>query len=79
MSRFAQVTRTGTLIILLVSASSSSAQQVTQRAPGTDTTASTQPSAGRPRLLKAFVIDDRLSALRREPGVQSQVVRRLRR
>jgi hypothetical protein len=27
---------------------------------------------------KAFVIDDRLSALRREPGLQSEVIRRLR-
>jgi hypothetical protein len=32
----------------------------------------------RTNYLKAFVIDDRLSALRREPGLQSEVIRRLR-
>lgn len=77
MSRLAQVTA-GTLILLLMSASSASTQQVTQRAPGTDATGSAQAPAGRVAYLKAFVINERLSALRREPGVQSQVIRRLR-
>jgi len=79
MSRLAQVTRAaaGTLILLLMSDSGSSAQQVTHRAPGTDGIGSTQAPAGRPRYLKAFVINDRLSALRREPSVQSEVIRRL--
>lgn len=80
MSRLAQVTRAaaGTLILLLMSASSASTQQVTKRAPGTDATGSAQAPAGRVAYLKAFVINERLSALRREPGVQSQVIRRLR-
>jgi hypothetical protein len=80
MSRLIQVTRAaaGTLILLLMSASSASTQQVTKRAQRTDGIGSAQAPAGRVAYLKAFVIDDRLSALRREPGVQSQVIRRLR-
>lgn len=79
MSWLAQVTRAaaGTLLLLLMSASNISAQQLTTRAPATDAKGSTT-QAGRGAYLKAFVIDDRLSALRREPGLQSQVVRRLR-
>jgi len=38
----------------------------------------TQATPPRTNYLKAFVIDDRLSALRREPGLQSEVIRRLR-
>jgi hypothetical protein len=38
----------------------------------------TQAQAKRAAYWKAFVIDDRLSALRREPGLQSEVIRRLR-
>lgn len=41
-------------------------------------TAGTQPLAKRLSFSKAFVIDDRLSALRREPGLQSEVIHRLR-
>lgn len=80
MSRLAQVTRAaaGTLILLLMSASNASTQQVTKRAQRTDGIGSAQAPAGRVAYLKAFVINDRLSALRREPGVQSQVIRRLR-
>ena len=76
MSRLAQVIRAaaGTLILLLVSASSSSAQHVTKTAPAPSVKVSTKA----PTYLKAFVIDDRLSALRREPGLQSVVIRRLR-
>jgi uncharacterized protein YgiM (DUF1202 family) len=38
-----------------------------------------EPAASwRARFLKAYVIDDRLSALRREPSLQSRVMRRLR-
>jgi hypothetical protein len=36
------------------------------------------PAAAAVTYLKAFVINDRLSALRREPGLRSQVIRRLR-
>lgn len=80
MSKLARVTRAaaGTLFLLLMPASSSSAQQVIQRAPGADDKVSTHAPAGPARFLKAFVINDRLSALRREPSVQSEVIRRLR-
>jgi len=99
MSRLAQVSRAaaGTLVLLLVSASSSSAQHVTKTAARTLVlllvSASSSPaqhvtktapakyvkgSTKAPAYLKAFVIDDRLSALRREPGLQSVVIRRLR-
>lgn len=80
MNRPARVTRTaaGTIALLLISVSSSSAQQVTKRPPVTQTTGSVQAPAGRARYLKAFVINERLSALRREPSVQSEVIRRLR-
>ena len=39
---------------------------------------SSQAPNARPTSLKAFIIDDRLSALRRKPGLKSQVIRRLR-
>ena len=76
MSRLAQVVRAaaGTLILLLAPASSSYAQHVTKPAPAPYVKGSTNA----PGYLKAFVIDDRLSALRREPGLQSVVIRRLR-
>ena len=32
----------------------------------------------RPKFIKAFVVDDRLSALRRGPGAQSEIINRLR-
>ena len=32
----------------------------------------------RPKFIKAFVVDDRLSALRREPAAQSEIIHRLR-
>lgn len=41
-------------------------------------TANTQPPANRLTFSKVFVVDDRLSALRREPGLQSEVIHRLR-
>jgi hypothetical protein len=79
---------TGTLsIMLLLSAHTNAAQQRFQRAPQIVTHSnpqhrrSDQPirqQAGQVRLLKAFVIDDRLSALRREPSLQSVVIRRIR-
>lgn len=78
MSRLAQVTRTGTLITLLVCASNSVAQQVPQRTSRADPSRSPQAKAAGPRYLKAFVINDRLSALRRGPSIQSEVIRRLR-
>jgi hypothetical protein len=79
---------TGTLsIILLLSAQANAAQRRFQRAPQIVTHST--PEHRRPeqpirqqleqvRLLKAFVIDDRLSALRREPSLQAVVIRRIR-
>lgn len=80
MSKLAQVTKAaaGSLVLLLMPASHTSAQHVTSRAQRTDTIGSTQAQAGPVAYLKAFVINDRLSVLRREPGLQSQVIRRLR-
>lgn len=78
MSWLAQVARpaAGTLLLLLMSDSNFSAQQQTRVVATGAKRSPTQ--VGQPAYLKAFVIDDRLSALRREPGLQSQVVRRLR-
>ena len=75
MSTVTQVSRMATFIILLVCGASSAAQQV---APSGAGTRSPQKTADPPRYLKAFVIDDRLSALRREPRIQSEVIRRIR-
>ncbi len=89
MKRYTQITTTASIVVLLVSASSALNQQ-TQTAQGKDSlrkdssvsvelrSPKSEPVAGRPTYLKAFVIDDRLSALRREPALQSQVIRRLR-
>jgi hypothetical protein len=41
-------------------------------------TAQTKPAAQTVRFVKAFVIDDRLSVLRREPDLQSRLIQRLR-
>lgn len=80
MIKLLRITRAaaGTTILLLMSASNASTQQVTKSAQRADDTGSTQASVGRVAYLKAFVINDRLSALRREPSVQSEVIRRLR-
>lgn len=76
MSRIIHFSRSASLIILLVCASSAAAQ-VTQPAAG-GIAGSPQEPPGRPHYSKAFVIDDRLSALRREPRIKSEVIRRLR-
>jgi len=80
MSKLAQVTKVtaGSLILLLVPASRAAAHQGAKRALRTDGVGSAQAAAGRTAYLKAFVINERLSVLRREPGLRSQVVRRLR-
>jgi hypothetical protein len=78
MSRLGPVTNAAAgALLLLVSASNLPAQQLTTPASATNAK-STTTQTGRRAYLKAFVIDDRLSTLRREPGLQSQVVRRLR-
>lgn len=63
------------LILLLGAAASSSLAQFTKK-PAKSTVA--KDSAQSPVFLKAFVVDDRLSALRRDAGLQSEVIRRLR-
>ena len=40
--------------------------------------ASPRAQIRRPRMVKAFIVDDRLSALRREADIQSEVIQRLR-
>lgn len=79
MDTTASVAGTGTLtLILFLSSSAAAATLQTQRATDVGRTAKLQQSDGQVRLLKAFVIDDRLSALRREPSLQSVVIRRIR-
>jgi hypothetical protein len=66
------------MLLLLVPWLNASGQQA--HAPdrsGNALSTSTQ-SAGRLTFSRAFVVDDRLSALRREPGLQSEVIHRLR-
>ena len=83
----ANLTVTGALsIILSLSVPIDAAQQRFQRAPTIVTNGTPQhPRSDQAlrqqagvRLLRAFVIDDRLSALRREPTLQSVVIRRIR-
>lgn len=81
MSRVARVTGSGagTLLLLLMSAYSCYGRQLPARVAATDAKGSkAQASSTRIGFVKAFVIDDRLSVLRREPGLQSEVIRRLR-
>lgn len=80
MTQLAHVLRVvGTVMIVLISASNLSARQLPVRAPAPSAKGSaTQARAARAAYQKAFVIDGRLSALRREPGLQSEVIRRLR-
>jgi hypothetical protein len=67
------------MLVLLVFGSHVSGQEKPKPATsGGSVTASTQPSAKHLTLFKAFVVDDRLSTLRREPGLQSEVIHRLR-
>lgn len=72
------LSRTATLIVLVVCVPYSVARQVAHRAPGAAARSPSQQPNPQPRYQKAFVIDDRLSALRRGPNLQSEVIRRLR-
>ncbi len=66
------------MLLSVVSWSHASAQQdSTPDRPDNAVTNSTQ-SSRRLTFSRAFVVDDRLSALRREPGLQSEVIHRLR-
>ncbi|MFY9557875.1 MAG: SH3 domain-containing protein [Blastocatellia bacterium] len=68
----------GIVALLLIHAPDLTAQRDPRRVNSTAASAAVRESAGRVFFLKAFVIDDRLSALRREPGLKSEVIRRLR-
>jgi hypothetical protein len=68
----------GTLMLVGVSASNFHGRQLPTRAPAHAKSSETQAPAARAAYQKAFVIDDRLSALRRQPGLQSEVIHRLR-
>ena len=66
--------------LLLISVSASG-QTTTQNSPVVSRTApqnTAKPSLAIPTFKKAFVIDDRLSVLRRKPDLQSEVIRRVR-
>lgn len=81
MKWFAQVPKLAeTIVLLLVTFVFGASAQAPQMKPtrGDSQSASEPASARRTTYLKAFVVDDRLSALRREPSLHSQVVRRLR-
>jgi len=74
MRRLTPFERAGVLIVLfLLLASTAPAQSAKPHA------SSTQASSIRSnRFIKAFVVDDRLSALRRDADMQSEVIQRLR-
>lgn len=79
MNRFAQVFTVGILMLDVVSVSNVHAGRLQMRAPSTYAKGSAKDAAASsPIFQKAFVIDDRLSALRREPHLQAEVIRRLR-
>jgi hypothetical protein len=56
----------------------STAQTTTSKPGHTQQQSQSNPTVRAVRLVKAFVVDDRLSVLRRESDVRSQVVQRLR-
>lgn len=72
------LTGTVTLFILLVCSTCPAGPPNTQRASGATGQRPSQQPNPQPRYLKAFVIDDRLSALRRASHLQAEVLRRLR-
>jgi hypothetical protein len=61
------------LALPLASATHTAAQDAARAQPGARVSSSVEP-----RFLKAFVVDDRLSVLRREADLKSQALRRLR-
>lgn len=63
--------------VLTLSIASAAQTTIEKNGPAFQESHSTQ-SVRAPRLVKAFVVDDRLSVLRREADVKSQVVQRLR-
>lgn len=66
-------------VFLLCCAAPLFAREAGAAGPANPATAARQSGAEtRPRFIRAFVVDDRLSALRRDPDIQSPVLRRLR-
>ena len=79
MTSTTRVTMTGALFAILFLAVSPTAGAQTGTQPARSATSSSAPQlAGQVRYIKASIIDDRLSALRREPGLQAMVIRRIR-
>lgn len=66
------------LLLLVGSSSHATGQQASMPNRPRNTGTTGTESAKRLTFSKAFVVDDRLSALRREPGLQSEVIHRLR-
>lgn len=66
------------LLFLVVPSSHAAGQQDPTPSRPDSPRATTTQSARRLNFSRAFVVDDRLSALRREPGLQSEVIHRLR-
>lgn len=80
MNRYPQLRNDAAAMLLLLVLWSHAAGQEESKPnqPGSVATANTRQPARRITFSKAFVVDDRLSALRREPGLQSEVIHRLR-
>jgi hypothetical protein len=79
MSALSQTTRILVLVVIVFASDSKSyAQPTTHQASRTTAAEQSKAAVASVRYLRAFVIDDRLSALRRGPSVQSEVIRRLR-
>jgi len=76
ITRIRSIAAAGLLLLLLVVQSVAQGQSKPASA-GSENPVSQAPQK-RALYSKAFVIDDRLSALRREPGLQAEVIRRLR-
>jgi len=80
MNRHLKLSSAATAVLLLVvhwSHAAGAQESKVNRSRSAGITSS-QPSAKRLTFSKAFVVDDRLSALRREAGLQSEVIHRLR-
>jgi len=66
------------LLLISVPASGQTATQNSLAVSRTAPQNTTKPSPAVPTFKKAFVIDDRLAVLRRQPALQGEVIRRLR-
>jgi len=66
------------MLLLVVPSSHAAGQQDALPSRSDRAGATSTQSAKRPTFTRAFVVDDRLSALRREPRLQSEVIHRLR-